>query len=102
MNWGRLNELVIRNWREKIISIVLAFLFWFMVKAQDARRPSYLPPQPVRVSPQTLPAAPPQLSPTLEPTPEAPEKFTPVLPAPLKPAAPPPAQNESIRKSTGL
>ncbi len=38
MNWGhRFKELFTRNWREKLISILLAFLFWYMIKAQDAR-----------------------------------------------------------------
>lgn len=35
MNWGhRFKELITRNWREKLISLLLAFLFWFMIKAQ--------------------------------------------------------------------
>ena len=38
MNWGhRFKELFTRNWREKLISLLLAFLFWYMIKAQDAR-----------------------------------------------------------------
>ncbi len=104
MNWGlRLKERITRNWREKFISFVLAFLFWFMIKAQDARHPPYVPPPPVRVTPQTLPAAPPQLTPTLEPTPEEPSKLTPVLPTTPEPAASPSAeQDEGISKSTGL
>ncbi len=98
MNWGhRLKLLVVRNWREKIISFVLAFLFWFMIKAQDARHPTYIPPPPVRVAP-TIPA-PPQLEPTIEPTSDLPEKLAPVLPA--VPTPKPPAA-ASIGKATEL
>ena len=53
MNWGnQLKEFIMRNWREKIISLVLAFLFWFMIKAQDVRHtPPYFSPPPVPVAP---------------------------------------------------
>lgn len=38
MNLGhRFKDLFTRNWREKLISLVLAFLFWYMIKAQDSR-----------------------------------------------------------------
>lgn len=30
----RFKDMLVRNWREKIIALVLAFLFWFMIKAQ--------------------------------------------------------------------
>jgi|GEM_PF-732991 len=81
MNWGhRLNELVTRNWREKIISLVLAFLFWFMIKAQDARLPSSYSPQAIKNVPQTF-SPPPQLVPTVQPSPEVPAKILPVLPS---------------------
>lgn len=26
-----------RNWKEKLLAVVLAFLFWYMIKAQAAR-----------------------------------------------------------------
>ena len=53
MNWGhQLKELITRNWREKLISLLLAFLFWFMIKAQDVRHtPPYFSPPPVPVAP---------------------------------------------------
>ena len=72
MNWGnQLKEFITRNWREKIISLVLAFLFWFMIKAQDARNmPSYSMPPPARIP--VLPTSP------------APSQLTPVIPAPVQ------------------
>ena len=89
MNWGqRLNELVTRNWREKIISLVLAFLFWFMIKAQDARHPASYPPQTVKIVPQAFPP-PPQLTPTIQPSPEVPAKLAPELPSVPAVEAPP-------------
>lgn len=53
MNWGhQLKELVTRNWREKLISLLLAFLLWYMIKAQDTRQssPRFIPP-PAPVAP---------------------------------------------------
>lgn len=53
MNWGhRFKELITRNWREKLISLLLAFLFWYMIKAQDARSTQQYP------SARPAPAAP--------------------------------------------
>ncbi len=50
MSWAhRIKELITRNWREKLVSLLLAFLFWYMIKAQDNRRPAppvYEPPPP--------------------------------------------------------
>lgn len=95
MNSGRrLKRMLTENWREKIISLLLAFLFWFMIKAQDARntQPYMLPP--AQVLTQSTPA-PSQLEPTLVPsTPVSPE-LNPVVdpPAPVPPlpgAAPEP------------
>ncbi|MES2598167.1 MAG: hypothetical protein V4662_22725 [Verrucomicrobiota bacterium] len=37
MSWQRLKNLFIRNWKEKLLALVLAFLFWFMIKGQAAR-----------------------------------------------------------------
>lgn len=35
MSWGRrTKEILTRNWREKLLALVLAFLFWIMIKAQ--------------------------------------------------------------------
>lgn len=47
MSWARIKSLFTRNWREKIIAVLLAFLFWFMIKsqtAQDQRQQLPLPP----------------------------------------------------------
>jgi hypothetical protein len=104
MNWGqRLNELVTRNWREKIISLVLAFLFWFMIKAQDARHPASYAPQAVKIVPQAFPP-PPQFTPTVQPSSEVPAKLAPALPS--SPAVEPPAAKskaaDETAKATGL
>lgn len=84
MKWGhRLKELITRNWREKLISLLLAFLFWFMIKAQDARHTQpYMAPPPVRITPSTLSPAPSQLTPVLPPPVEVPSQLEPVVPAP--------------------
>ncbi len=37
MTWARLKNLIFRNWKEKLLAVVLAFLFWYMIKAQAAR-----------------------------------------------------------------
>lgn len=104
MNWGhRLNELVTRNWREKVISLVLAFLFWFMIKAQDARHPASYPAQTVKIVPQTFPP-PPQLTPTIQPSPEVPVKLAPALPSTPAVDAPEakPKRADETAQSTGL
>jgi hypothetical protein len=104
MNWGQwLNELVTRNWREKIISLVLAFLFWFMIKAQDARHPAFYAPQAAKIVPQSFPP-PPQLTPTIQPSSEVPRKLVPELPA-TSAVEPPAAKSKpagETAKSTGL
>lgn len=89
MNWGhQLKELIIRNWREKIISLVLAFLFWFMIKAQDARNmPSYSMPPPTRIPVPTSPA-PSQLTPVIPAPVQLPSELEPML-SPPNAAAPP-------------
>ena len=86
MNWGhRFKEHFTRNWREKVISLVLAFLFWFMIKAQDERYVQpYAMPQPVKIAPPTTPA-PSLLTPTLPPSPAVPSKLKPTLPLPPGP-----------------
>lgn len=99
MNWGhRFKEMITRNWREKLISLLLAFLFWFMIKAQDARHASLYPmPPPARISPPSSPA-PPELTPVL-PTPDR-------LPSQLEPTVSPPgstsAPGAGIGGPTGL
>ncbi|MDZ4289370.1 MAG: hypothetical protein U0984_15510 [Prosthecobacter sp.] len=37
MKWKAIREVVTRNWKEKLLSVVLALLFWFMIKAQANR-----------------------------------------------------------------
>ena len=37
MNWGQLKNIFFRNWKEKLLAVVLAFLFWYMIKAQAVR-----------------------------------------------------------------
>ena len=37
MSWGHLKNLIFRNWKEKLLAVVLAFLFWYMIKAQAVR-----------------------------------------------------------------
>lgn len=47
MSWDQFKSLFIRNWREKLIAILLAFLFWFMIRSQirpDFRNDPPLPP----------------------------------------------------------
>lgn len=103
MNWGhQLKELIIRNWREKIISLVLAFLFWFMIKAQDARQalPYTMPPPRI---PQPTSIAPPQLTPVIPPPAQAPAQLEPTLPPSSAVTAPPAAKSgEAIKGAAGL
>jgi hypothetical protein len=37
VSWDQFKNLFSRNWKEKLLSLVLAFLFWFMIKGQAAR-----------------------------------------------------------------
>lgn len=37
MSWAQFKNLFTRNWKEKLLSLVLAFLFWFMIKGHAAR-----------------------------------------------------------------
>jgi len=37
VKWKALREIVTRNWKEKLLSLVLALLVWFMIKAQANR-----------------------------------------------------------------
>jgi hypothetical protein len=96
MNWGhQLKELITRNWREKIISLLLAFLFWFMIKAQDVRYTQpYMAPAPVRITPPASSPAPSQLAPVLPPPSEAPSQLEPVV-------TPPPA-TPGLSRAAGL
>ncbi|MBL9133159.1 MAG: hypothetical protein JNG86_18255 [Verrucomicrobiaceae bacterium] len=50
--------MLIRNWREKMVAVVLAFLFWFMIKAQTSRPAPYWQPPPGAVPMAPAPAAP--------------------------------------------
>jgi hypothetical protein len=37
VNWGHLKNIFFRNWKEKLLAVILAFLFWYMIKAQAVR-----------------------------------------------------------------
>jgi hypothetical protein len=103
MNWGhQLKELIIRNWREKIISLVLAFLFWFMIKAQDARHtPSYSMPPQARIPVPSSPA-PPQLTPVIPSPVQLPSELEPMLSPPGATTTPAPRPDEAIGGAAGL
>lgn len=116
MNWGRrLKRAFTENWREKIISLVLAFLFWFMIKAQDVRHtPSYLMPPPQQaqllqiMQQQQSTLAPAELEPVLPPSAvPVPSQLTPRLQQPTLPLAPDSPLNptpgiDSAAGATGL
>jgi len=103
MNWGhQFKQLFVLNWREKIISLVLAFLFWFMIKAQDARQtPSYSMPPAARMTVPTSPA-PSQLTPVIPPPVQLPSQLEPMLSPPGATTTPPAKPGEAIKSSTGL
>lgn len=59
MNWGtRFKNMLTRNWREKAVAVVLAILFWYMIKAQVSRPATYWQPPPGAVPMAPVPAAP--------------------------------------------
>ena len=89
MNWGhQIKQLITLNWREKIISLLLAFLFWFMIKAQDARHtPSYSMPPPARMTAPASPA-PSQLTPVIPPPVQVPSQLEPTVSPPGAPLHP--------------
>jgi hypothetical protein len=63
MNWAtRFKDILVRNWREKLLAVVLAFLFWFMIKAQIAK-----PPMPQWQQPPNWPPPPPVSTPSVIP-----------------------------------
>ena len=105
MNWGhQIKQLITLNWREKIISLLLAFLFWFMIKAQDARHtPSYSMPPPARMTAPASPA-PSQLTPVIPPPVQVPSQLEPTVspPGSAAPPAPPAGPGTAIRGATGL
>jgi YbbR domain-containing protein len=37
VNWKTLKDIITRNWQVKLLSLLLAFLLWFMIKAQANR-----------------------------------------------------------------
>ena len=100
MDWGRwLKELFTLNWREKIVSLLLAFLSWFMIKAQDQRYSQpYMLPAPTKISSP----APSQLTPVLPPPTQVPLQLEPVVPPPSSPSAPTPGSSTGISGATGL
>ena len=103
MNWGhQVKQLIVLNWREKIISLVLAFLFWFMIKAQDARYTSSYPlPPPARVPVPTSPA-PSQLTPVIPAPVQMPSQMEPMLSPPSATTAPAGKSGTAISGATGL
>lgn len=40
MSWRRIKLLFTHNWKEKCLALLLALLFWFMIKAQANRSAS--------------------------------------------------------------
>jgi YbbR domain-containing protein len=46
VSWDRFKHFFTRNWREKLVAVLLAFLFWFMIKSQISPPPRYEPPLP--------------------------------------------------------
>ncbi|WP_395746360.1 hypothetical protein [Prosthecobacter sp.] len=103
MSWGhQVKQLITLNWREKIISLVLAFLFWFMIKAQDARHtPAYPMPPTVRMPVPSTPA-PPQLTPVIPPPVQVPSELEPTLSPPGATTTPPVKPKEAIGGAAGL
>jgi len=78
MNWAtRSSDLITRNWREKLVALVLAFLFWLLIKAQTERPPmpywQQMPPPAVQITPAPAPI---------------------VIPAPVAPAVPKSVEEE--------
>ena len=60
MNWGtQFSNMLVRNWREKLVAFVLAFLFWLLIKAQTERPPmpywQQMPPPAVQLTPAPAP-----------------------------------------------
>jgi hypothetical protein len=37
VSWRTLKDVLTRNWKEKLLAVLLAVLFWFMIKAQVNR-----------------------------------------------------------------
>lgn len=103
MSWGhQVKQLITLNWREKIMSLVLAFLFWFMIKAQDARQtPSYVMPPPVRMTTPSSPA-PPQLTPVIPSPVQAPSELEPTLSPAGATTTPAVKPKEAIKGAAGL
>lgn len=46
MNWDQFKNFFTRNWREKFVALLLAFLFWFMIKSQISSGTRSYPPLP--------------------------------------------------------
>ncbi len=103
MNWGhRFKELFTRNWREKGISLVLAFLFWFMIKAQDERYAQPYPmPQSVKIAPPIAPA-PSELMPQLPQSAQVPSNLKSMLPAPPSDTVPTITPDVDVSPPSGL
>lgn len=46
VSWDQFKNFFTRNWREKLVAVLLAFLFWFMIKGQISPAPRFEPPLP--------------------------------------------------------
>lgn len=103
MSWGhQVKELITRNWREKIMSLVLAFLFWFMIKAQDARQTLPYPMPPTVRIPVSASPAPSQLTPVIPSPVQVPSQLEPTLSPPNAAAPPARLPGTAISGTSGL
>lgn len=70
MNWVlRFKNMLTRDWREKLVAVLLAFLFWFMIKSQTSRPEPSWPPQQGFIMPTPVPAPVPTPIPVPAPAP---------------------------------
>ena len=46
VSWDQFKSLITRNWREKLVALLLACLFWYMIKSQISGGSRYAEPLP--------------------------------------------------------